>query len=240
MQVNEHGYTAEEVRAAMEALNPPTDYNEWLGLLRSMKHLGVTVEEAEAWSSKAQPYVPGETAEKWPAIGDDNSGGYNLFRVALEDESWNLAEAVDDVELPSEEPRKSSYIGTKLDSVSLSRAFRILGIECRQNFRTKEMEVRRIFPTALAERVLHSISREWGPLTDNGEYRLREAMSERCHVTVTTKSGELSDVPVVFKDVDWRRVLGSFLFDKEVDPIRRVASLWSPRVGWYPTSAVFV
>ena len=56
-------------REALEHIPPPdSPYNSWLSWLRTLKALGFTVEEAEAWSSRGENYIPGETTRKWDGL----------------------------------------------------------------------------------------------------------------------------------------------------------------------------
>ena len=54
------GTELETDREALEHIPPPDGpYNSWLSWLRTLRALGFTVEEVEAWSSRGENYIPG-------------------------------------------------------------------------------------------------------------------------------------------------------------------------------------
>lgn len=214
MEEQEHGFSEEEIEEAMNLVMPSPDYNEWTAILRCLKYLGVSPERAEQWSAKGKPYREGETIEKWANLGDDNSKGMYLFNVALEKFT------IEDTDIEPVESSKETYmIGTTPDSKSMTKALKLIGVEIRENFRTKQTEVRRIYHNQIVNPILTNIPMEWGPLSDNMEFRIREAIGEQCHFLRDTPKGPIP-VPALFKDVDWKRVLGSYLVDYVVDPVK--------------------
>ena len=66
--------TAEEGidRQALDWIEPPEEYNAWLGWLATLKVLGFSVEDVEAWSARGSKYQRGEVAKRWEGLPDDN------------------------------------------------------------------------------------------------------------------------------------------------------------------------
>ena len=60
-----------EYRDALEWVDPPDDYNAWLGWLPTLKALGFALEEVEEWSKRGQKYREGEVALRWDTLPDD-------------------------------------------------------------------------------------------------------------------------------------------------------------------------
>ena len=62
---------AEADRDALSWVSPPDDYNSWLSWLPTLKALGLTIEEVEAWSSVGAKYTAGEVASRWARLPED-------------------------------------------------------------------------------------------------------------------------------------------------------------------------
>ena len=63
---------AEVDRDALRWIEPPQEYNTWLGWLPTLKALDLSVEEAEQWSSAGAGYIQGEVAERWNGLPEDS------------------------------------------------------------------------------------------------------------------------------------------------------------------------
>ncbi len=66
---------ASEHRIDLDALNdidPPQSYGQWLGWLPTLKALSFSIAEAEEWSAKGEKYRSGEVAERWEALPTDS------------------------------------------------------------------------------------------------------------------------------------------------------------------------
>ena len=59
-------------REALKATPPPTEYNDWLGWLPTLKALGFSVEQADAWSQQGASYQAGEVEQRWDGLPDDD------------------------------------------------------------------------------------------------------------------------------------------------------------------------
>ena len=65
---------AAEYLDALEWVETPDNYNDWIGWLPTLKALGFTVEEVEEWSRRGQKYREGEAAIRWNTLPDDDPG----------------------------------------------------------------------------------------------------------------------------------------------------------------------
>ena len=59
-------------RIALAKISPPTEYNEWLGWVCTLKSLDFAIEDVEAWSSQGDGYHPGEVAQRWDNLPTDS------------------------------------------------------------------------------------------------------------------------------------------------------------------------
>ena len=58
-------------RDALSWVAPPEDYNAWLSWLPTLKALGLSIEEVEAWSAAGAKYTAGEVASRWERLPKD-------------------------------------------------------------------------------------------------------------------------------------------------------------------------
>ena len=60
--------------AALEYIQPPDEYTEWLSWLATLKKLGFSEAEADAWSTRGSKYQPGELRLRWDSLLDGPMG----------------------------------------------------------------------------------------------------------------------------------------------------------------------
>ena len=65
--VGDHAVDAD----ALARIEPPTEYNAWYGWLPTLKALGFTVGEVDAWSKQGAGYQEGVVAAKWESLPKD-------------------------------------------------------------------------------------------------------------------------------------------------------------------------
>ncbi len=70
-EVQPLAWAAERNRSALDAITPPDDYNGWLGWLATLKAVGFTEAEVDAWSRRGASYQDGEVEERWEGLPTD-------------------------------------------------------------------------------------------------------------------------------------------------------------------------
>ncbi len=58
-------------RRSLDAITPPDDYNSWLGWLGTLKSVGFTLADVDAWSRQGASYQDGEVEERWEGLPTD-------------------------------------------------------------------------------------------------------------------------------------------------------------------------
>ena len=61
-----------DVDGALAWVMPPDDYNEWLGWLGTLKAVGLSVGDVEAWAALGSKHKPGDVEQRWAGLPDDN------------------------------------------------------------------------------------------------------------------------------------------------------------------------
>ena len=56
-----------DVDGALAWVMPPDDYNEWLGWLGTLKAVGLSVGDVEAWAALGSKHKPGDVEQRWAA-----------------------------------------------------------------------------------------------------------------------------------------------------------------------------
>ena len=65
--VDDHSIDSE----ALAYVPPPDDYNSWLSWCRTLKTLGFTADEVEAWAAQGPKYTPGEIHQRWEDLDSE-------------------------------------------------------------------------------------------------------------------------------------------------------------------------
>ena len=65
------GNDAAAYRDALRLVDPPDNYNDWLGWLPTLEALGFAMLEVEEWSQRGHKYREGEVALRWSTLPDD-------------------------------------------------------------------------------------------------------------------------------------------------------------------------
>ena len=65
------GDDAAAYRDALRWVDPPDNYNDWLGWLPTLAALGFAMLEVEEWSQRGHKYREGEVALRWSTLPDD-------------------------------------------------------------------------------------------------------------------------------------------------------------------------
>ena len=65
----------DEVRRAVEYVQPDDDYNAWLGWLGTLKAVGLSVAEVESWAAQGTKHRAGEVRERWDGLPTDAAQG---------------------------------------------------------------------------------------------------------------------------------------------------------------------
>ena len=58
--------------AALAWVMPPDEYNAWLGWLPTLKAVGFTVDQVEAWAALGDKHKPSDVVQRWATLPDDN------------------------------------------------------------------------------------------------------------------------------------------------------------------------
>ena len=85
---------------ALKAIAPPANYNKWLGWLPTLKALGFSVEDVDAWSQRGEGYQAGEVESRWDGLPDDDKAD---ARRKLWGHAVNVSKGKQELE-PDEEP----------------------------------------------------------------------------------------------------------------------------------------
>lgn len=82
---DEHGIDVD----ALHYVDPPDNYDEWLGWLITLKSLDFTVSEAEAWCALGSKYSPGEAEQRWDGLpGNPDEDARNKLRGHAYNLGW--------------------------------------------------------------------------------------------------------------------------------------------------------
>ena len=73
--------------SALGWIQPPDDYNAWLGWVTTLKAVGFAVEAVESWSAQGSRYREGEVSDRWKGLPDD---ALNDARNKLRGHAYNL------------------------------------------------------------------------------------------------------------------------------------------------------
>ena len=95
--------TLEGDRQALTAFSPPTDYNSWLSWITTLKALGFTASEVEAWSATGENYQVGEVESRWAGLNDDRAED---ARNKLRGHAYNLGWRKASGEIPPAAPSR--------------------------------------------------------------------------------------------------------------------------------------
>ena len=75
--------------SALANVEPPADYNEWLGWLPRLKALGFAVGEVESWSARGEKHKPGEVKARWAGLqADTEDAARNVLYKAAKAAGW--------------------------------------------------------------------------------------------------------------------------------------------------------
>ena len=59
-------------RDALRSIQPPQDYNDWFGWLPTLKTLGFSASEVEAWAAQGAKFQQGEVEQRWNTLPEDS------------------------------------------------------------------------------------------------------------------------------------------------------------------------
>ena len=76
--------------SALAYVEPPADYNEWVGWLPRLKSTGFTVAEIEAWSARGEKHQPGEVKGRWASLQTDpEDAARGVLYKAAKGQGWH-------------------------------------------------------------------------------------------------------------------------------------------------------